>query len=405
MSKFSSVPFALLFLLSMQGWAANFQIQGSTIKDPDGIPFIPVGANISVDNFYGWNPFLAQNNAVSSFTKSWRFNIARANLVIGESKWDGVVLGTGWSTDSSRSRIRIDAVVDSLTPKKAVVILEVHDWLGRYPSLASDYLAIRNFWSWAAIRYKANPYVWFNLWNEPGWESPVSPDYFSVNQKLIRLIRDTLQVENVIVVDGAAYGQDSYSWNDDSVWEGNSGILHYGKQLSKGFQNIVFSVHLYDQWGPNDTGFVRVNKFRDYLQRVKDSSLAILVGEVGSTSATRFIGTTQMAYEIGLKEFGVGMLAWHWDPGDGFRLTDGINQYAGYHINDESNPTNLTPWMGQWFWRATHLDGYGINGFRTPVIKKAETPQQVTVQNRTIDILGRERHLSRHLRSKWRTFF
>jgi hypothetical protein len=364
-----------------------FTIQGTQIKDANGNTFIPIGANVTVDNFYDWKPFLDEPGAVESFTEQWKFNTARANLVIGESIWGGTVFGTGWLADSARTRQRLDDLINTLTPKGVVVMLEVHDWTGSYPSSQNDFKNIRDFWNWAAQRYQTNPYVWFNLWNEPGWESPVSPQYRDINQKLISMIRDTLSSENIIVIDGAAFGQEAYSWNDNPVWEGNSGILTYGPDLinfnEKTYSNILFSIHLYDQWGPNDSGSPYWNKFRQYISAVHAKGLALIIGEVGAPSETNFIGTTEMAYQAGLIENQIGMLAWHWDPRDGFRLIDGPNQYAGYHLNDFNPPSNLSSWMGEYFWKATHEDGYGLQE-EPPVSMLNRNPAHLGIKSQTL---------------------
>ena len=249
-------------------------------------------------------------------------------------------------------------------------MLEVHDWTCTYPTTPEDIQLLNDFWSWAANRYKSNSYVWFNIMNEPQWDAAngnASYSWVTTHRPVIQLIRDQIVADNIIIVDGVNCGQETQTWNNNPIPAAQSAVITYGNDLknfnNKTYANIGFNFHMYGAWGLNNTQ--SDTKITDYITRVHNLGHCIFIGEVGATglSDANQVENTGSAYRAALLGKRVGMLAWHWNPKDGYKLTDAG---SGAAINSWTNPTNLSSWAGKYFWDATHKDGFGLGSTITP---------------------------------------
>ena len=375
---------------------ATFSISGSTIYHPNGYEFIPIGANVVGWNFYDW-----ENNTVNYaavIEQAWKFNIVRANLSIKIQTWNNTPFGVTWKGNQAACQAALDAIINAYTAKKIVVMLEVHDWTGDYPR-GDDLVLLNDFYRWAATRYKNNTYVWFNIINEPQWNSAnplADPYWITMHRSVISLIRDSVGASNVIVCDGVQCGQEAYTWNNYPIYEGYSAILSYGDSVkqfnNKAYANIAFSFHAYDQWGYNYQLFDA--KMDDFVSRIQAKGHAVMVGEVGARGQndSNNYQAPGTVYRVCIPKK-VGMLAWHFAPGDGFSLVSSWGY--GSTIDSWTNPTNLSSWCGTYFWKATHEDGLGLRTATrsSPMsisIIKSETAIRYEPQNHriVIDISG-----------------
>lgn len=356
----------LMLALAATCPAADFSVVGSTIRDPDGKTFVPVGANVNGKDWV-WNDETTKH--LQKIRDGWKFNFLRVNC-----KLDPNGSGAKWPTYTVNNDLK--RIVDTYTPHGIVVCFELHDWTGEYPN-DSELSRMTTWWRNTATTYKNNPYVWFNIMNEPGGGGSVSSRYLTVHQAAIRAIRKDAGATNVIVVDGASWGQDTGSWNSDPVPTANSGILTYGAKLksfdSRTWENIVFSVHCYDQWAYGDA------KLIDYIKRVQAAGHALMVGEFGgygNNTSNNLHAAAQTVGRVALDR-GVGLVYWHYQPGDGFALT---KQGGGSAIDSLTSPSNLT-WGGKIMWNATHSKGFGLGsgGGSGP----APTPDQALVVSPT----------------------
>ncbi|MEO1450215.1 MAG: carbohydrate-binding protein, partial [Bacteroidota bacterium] len=207
------------------------------------------------------------------------------------------------------------------------------------------------------------------------------------------------QAPNMIIVSGTHCGMEAHTWDDNELPDQNSAILTFGPDLlafnGKTYDNIGFDIHVYDQWANDSVGFY--NKFDKLLGKFKGRGYAVLVGEVGTPpndgfhqqGYQRHYQGTKLAYDIALQKYGYGIVHWHYDPEDDFTLIDGPHkQNYGININSCTNPTNLSWWGGQYFWTATHQDGYGLNdlsggnnGNQTPYAGVINLPGMLQVEN------------------------
>lgn len=346
--------------------AADFSVSGSTIRDPAGREFVPVGANVNGSDWV-WNDETTRH--LAKIRDGWRFNFLRVNCFMDPAN-------TPWPTFTVNNDLQ--RIVDTYTPHGIVVCLELHDWTGTYPS-GDQLTRMTAWWKTTAARFKGNPYVWFNIMNEPGGSGAVSSAYRDVHQAAIRAIRTDAGATNVIVVDGASWGQDTGSWNANPVPTANSGILTYGAQLKqfdgRTWDNIVFSVHCYDQWAYGDAKLV------DYITRVHAAGHALFVGEFGgygNNTTNNLHAAAQTVRNVALDRK-VGIVWWHYQPGDGFSLT---TPGLGSAIDSLTAPTNLT-WGGQILWDATHTKGFGLQpgggGNTAPTITAPATGSTLSV--------------------------
>ncbi len=356
-----------LFLLTISvSYAQRFSIIGTQIRDSSGAEFVPIGANISGWNFHDW-----VHNAVTDadvIEQAWNFNIVRATINLKAATWNGTLTNGGktWRNNTAECTAALDAIVNQFTAKKIVVMLEVHDWTCTYPTTADDIQLLNDFWSWAANRYKSNSYVWFNIMNEPQWDAGngnASYSWVTTHRPIIQLIRDQIGADNIIIVDGVNCGQETQTWNNNPIPAAQSAVITYGNDLknfnNKTYANIGFNFHMYAGWGLNNTQ--SDTKLTDYITRVQNLGHCIFIGEVGATGLQDRdnVENVGSAYRAALLGKRVGMLAWHWNPKDGFKLTDAG---SGAAINSWTNPTNLSSWAGKYFWDATHIDGFGLQG-------------------------------------------
>ncbi len=318
--------------------AGGFSVQGSTIFAPDGSPFVARGVNVNGFNWV-WNRRTVDD--VGSIVDCWRFNLVRVNsfLFSGEQQWQQY----GDNND-------LDAIVQAFTSRGVVVVFEAHDRIGGYYS-GDQLTQLVNWFTDLANRYKGNPYVWFDVMNEPGGRGGIdAASWLNVHQQVIRAIRDTAGANNIIIVEGATGGQDAGQSGSGLVQDGDSAILQYASQITtfegRTYPNIVFSIHPYDQWNHGDA------KMADYFDRVLGGGYAMIVGEYGVDTGQDTTAATQSVFNTAVPR-GIGRVVWHWDGSDNNDLTTGTSRGGGWEINDCANPTNLSQ-LGQWVWNDNH---------------------------------------------------
>ena len=314
--------------------AAGFSVNGSTIIGPNGQPFVAKGVNVSGLN---WVWQRRTTDDVGQIVDCWRFNLVRVNnfLFRGEQRWPQYEVNND-----------LDAIVQTFTSRGVVVVFEAHDRIGGY--YTGDQLnTLVNWFTDLANRYKNNPYVWFDVANEPGGRGWVDRDnWLNMHRQVIRAIREGAGASNIIIVEGANGGQDAGDSGTGGVADENSAILSLANEVlnfdGKSYGNIVFSIHPYDQWIGGDT------RMADFYDRVRARDLAMLIGEYGVQTDQNVQPATQSIFNTAPPR-GIGLVVWHWDGGDDNDLTTGTSTGGGWEINDCANPTNLS-WLGQQVW-------------------------------------------------------
>ncbi len=333
---------ALILSLPASAQSGAFRVSGTKILDPSGNEFVVKGTNINGYNSAWGGDTISHLNLVKNV---WKFNAVRVYNRI-DPNYNGY----------NKNKQYLYDVIDTYTAAGMVVIPEVHDRTGSFftststPSLND----LKAFWIDLANRYKNNSRVWFNIMNEPdsSGTAATTPQWDAMHREVISAIRGT-GAQNIIVLDGDSWAQESGVFNNNNVLTANSAFLTYGPNLltwhqsNWGNKNLVFSPHFYREWVWGDS------KMEDFLTRCHNAGLAIVVGEYGSYTNNP---TLEATYSMGRVAFPkqVGRIVWHWLGGDQNDLTTSGNG-GGHHIDrtDGVKPGNLTA-LGSFVWDDNH---------------------------------------------------
>jgi mannan endo-1,4-beta-mannosidase len=314
----------------------SFSVQGQNIYDPNGNLFIPRGVNVNGQNWV-WNRSTVNDAAL--IDDCWNFNLVRVNnfLFTGRVEWPQY-------TDNND----LDAIVQAYTSRGIVVMFEAHDETGWYYE-GADLNSLVSWYTTLAQRYRNNPYVWFDVMNEPGYALDRTR-WLGVHQAVVRAIRDTAGANNIIVAEGVYGGQDSGNWNSNYVLSSNSAILTLAPDLmsfgGRTYSNIAFSIHTWDQW------VYGTAKLGNFFNRVEGLNRAIVVGEYGVLTTVNTEAATTAMFNTAPSR-NIGRIVWHWDGHDYNDLTANTTWGGGWEINSCTNPTNLS-WLGQLVWDDNH---------------------------------------------------
>jgi hypothetical protein len=335
----------------------HFRVDGLKILDPQGNEFLIKGVNV---NGPGWCFPRDTLQDVHLITDVWKFNTVRVCAAIG---WE-------WAQSYNKD---LDPIIKAFTEKNIVVILEIHDYTGIYPpeekyvdihshTQTKKYIPsisqFKQWWTDKAECFKDNPYVWFNIMNEPGeGSSKESADLWLKNHReLIKTIRST-GAQNIIVLDEHDWGQGAgYTGGKESY---DSAIIRMGQEINKEFENIVFSLHVYDRW---KDGFER---FGQYFNDAQELGLCVILGEFGVGKENEAQANAIMNMYNSAIPRNIGRLYWAWDD-TALPMT---SDNCGWQIDrtDGEKPGNLT-WAGELVW----LDIRGQLGVPVPQYKNGE---------------------------------
>ncbi|MBL4677397.1 MAG: cellulase family glycosylhydrolase [Mucilaginibacter sp.] len=327
----------------------GFAIQDSKIIGPDDKEFVPVGINVN-GPYWPWSHATLPD--VGLIADTWKFNSVRLNC------WPEFSSNNQNNTD-------MDGIIKAFTDKKVVVMIEEHNWTGRYPT--ADELATLSAWyKDLAIKYKNNPYVWFNIMNEPGpANTDVPADWLNDHDIVIKTIRDAGN-NNIIVCDEHGYGQaGGYTQGAKQ-----SGVLTYGTNLTAKYKNVMFSLHTYDLWVYGDT------RLQNYINDVTAKKLALMIGEFG-VGADLSSAVATSVYKNAVPK-NIGRLGWQWDGTDVHKLTT-TGSGGGYAIDNVSGakPGNLS-FVGNLLWQDTHG---GVNPGSADLIPPAVLAANLSFEN------------------------
>jgi mannan endo-1,4-beta-mannosidase len=271
----------------------GFQIIGTKIYDPNGREFIIKGTNM-----FAWE----RTSNVNSYLNTWGFNTIRVpNYLLGSYNQPHPS-ADGYATNRQ--------IVDAFTSRGAVVMFDAHDRIGRYYD-GTEFEVLKNYWRDMARQFGNNPYVWFNLHNEPG-NGIANPDkWVNYHRELIDIIRSE-GANNIVVVDGEAWGQD---YRTQTIPTSASRIMN-------GNTNVLFSIHAYDQWNGRNIG--------QYFDTVQNQGIPIMVGEYGSTNAGRSTLDASQRMMSAAQQREIGRIVWVAKANDLNDLTTGSGGHAEY---------------------------------------------------------------------------
>lgn len=304
--------------------AQTFTVQADKILGPDGKEFVIRGVNVNGPH-WPWNRPTAPD--ADLITNVWKFNTVRVNCFPS-------LKGT-----FPQNNVNLDEIVSTFTGRKVVVQLENHDFTGKYPTDA-QLEELKTWWVDLANRFKGNPYVWFNVMNEPGTGASVPETWKITHEAVVKAIRGT-GAQNIIVLDEHGFGQG----NGFKDGVSNSGVLTHGPYFTKTYANIAFSLHLYSTW------IYGQSRLEAYFNEAKTRGLSVHVGEFGAAESYSKAVAADL-FRVALAR-NLGTAAWQWDGSDSHDLTRGTTRGGGWEVDrrDGSLPTNLS-FAGNLIWKA-----------------------------------------------------
>jgi hypothetical protein len=323
-----------LLLMGHSSFGQGFTVCGSKIYDPSGKEFIVKGTNVGGP---GWNwPERTLDNF--DHVVKWKFNTIRLVLKGAptlDSQTTFSCAKTGWPEYQYTTFGTVRQIVKKYTDAKIVVLLDWQEVGGIYTGSSLE--CAKSWWTMLANEYKGNPYVWFDMYNEPNTDKASWAASF---QAIINAIRGTGNT-SPIIASGNYWGQDSNSWSCNTVSDANSAILT--STLNDPTGNLVYSIHTYDQWMQCQS------KLDNYLDRVLAQGKAILIGEYGIHNKNPVIPAED--YTLAATQARkIGRIQWAFWGGDSNDMTTGGNGGAQNCVYDSNgNCTNLST-FGQKVW-------------------------------------------------------
>lgn len=324
------------------GASWQFTAANGVITAPNGTVFTPIGANVGSVNAFDWRG-TAVGHAADA--KAWGWNAIRLNLLASDQISWSYAKNNGYQGLLNH----IDSIVKEYTDQGIVVMLEAHD---NPNDSGVDRARTENdmvrFWKDTAAKYKANPYVWYNVINEPSF---INDEWYAINDKLIAAVRGQGNT-NPVVVDAPSWGQDVGSVDP---WFTGSKFAYdptMAPALAKKYGNVILSQHNYGAYDKYNSD----QKLQGYIDTVKKTGLPLVFGEYGYTvDKSSTAGGFQPNYEGAMAVFNisvknhVGSFWWHATHGDNYSLKKSGNAFYA----DGGNDKNLSE-AGQKLWDMAH---------------------------------------------------
>lgn len=290
----------------------------------------------------------------------WGWNTIRVGCAYPGGSDSSVFNGQRWSWPDSND---LDAIVNAYTAQGVVVIIaNVQRVTGTFLDTAQRNAEV-TWWTDIANRYKDYPNVWFDITIATGQQlgsltQPVVLDtWYTQTVDLIQAIRAT-GARNIIVARGTNDGQDNLETTAGAVvLDAHSAILSKGQAVTGIDHDVVFGLVTHHYWGVGNATQNNA-KLTDYITRVHNKGLALLVISTGGVSNVDGLGAgntmddqnaraTRATYAVAPSN-GVGLIAWHAQPGDGWALTNATKTWPdGDRTGDFANTNAGLTWHGQ----------------------------------------------------------
>ena len=255
----------------------GFYVEGTTLYDANGNPFIMRGIN----HAYTWFPD--------------KLETALDGIAATDSNCVRIVLSDGeqWTRTPAET---VEHIIDLCKERKMIAVLEVHDATG-YKDKESLLAAAQYFIDIRDVLIGEEDYVIVNIANE--WqgdsESKVWEEAYT---EVIPMLREA-GLAHTLLVDSSGWGQFGRCIKD-----GGEAVLG-----SDPLGNVMFAVHMYGTAGGSEES-IRTN-----LEYALDRDLCVCVGEFGYTHSD---GDVDEAYLMEYcEENDIGYMAWSWKGNSG----------------------------------------------------------------------------------------
>lgn len=239
--------------------SGKFYVVDNQIIDPDGSIFLPMGANVGMrqapylEHSYLFNYFGTANDQ-SEAVKAWGWNTIRPNINCAPTSNPSV----------AETLEGLDQLVNEYTAKKLVVMVTCRVTVGtNYAYSSSQIQASLPLIKTIAQRYKDNPYVWMNTFNEPIVDQSA---WTSLNQSLYNDVR-ALAPDMMFVADLAGLGNQIETLGDGNL----------ATDFGSGKCNVLYDWHAYgfiNGYGSDAT-------HQQYINKVLSKKIPLVVGEFG----------------------------------------------------------------------------------------------------------------------------
>ncbi|MCL2164995.1 MAG: cellulase family glycosylhydrolase [Oscillospiraceae bacterium] len=336
--------------------AGAFTVVGKEIIGPDGEPYVMKGINVQGPG--AWiSRGLTQD--LELICDVWKFNSIR--LICG-TKWNS--FASGYNNNETDN---MDTIVQKFTDKGIVVMIDNHDYTSIFPR-ADDtsyvnseghtipsFTEFKAWWVNVANKYKDNPYVWFNIMNEPGGNArneAGANNWLNYHDQAVEAVRNT-GAKNIIVLDDYFWGQANGYQGGSTSWD--SAVIRKGPDLNAKYDNLVFSLHVYEQWRDAYGSGIQngEQRFLAYFNDAWDLGMCVVLGEYGVMRSGSEIANQENAVKNMFNAAipnNVGRSCYSWFD-TALPLTTASSR-AGWGIDklDGTMPTNLT-YIGDLVWR------------------------------------------------------
>ncbi len=219
------------------------QVVGNKILNSSGTPVILKGVNIAdpqhLDTKYWERPNVTARSVANSATDQFHSKVIRLPILPGDPAYptEGFFSTTnGWDVYYNK---HIEPLVTELTGKGIYVIIDLH-YVSNYDTL---YSKVESFWKYMAPKFANNPFVFYEIFNEPIYPDNWSTWKTTIAQPIVNLIR-TYAPNNLILVGGPywsshisgaandpvignniVYVGHIYSNQASSIWESRYGVV------------------------------------------------------------------------------------------------------------------------------------------------------------------------------------
>ncbi|MDR2559437.1 MAG: cellulase family glycosylhydrolase [Oscillospiraceae bacterium] len=255
----------------------GFFIQGTTLHDANGAPFIMRGIN----HPHTW--FKNQLDVALPAIAATGANTVRIVLSNGEQ----------WSKDSADS---VRQIIQKCKELQMIAVLEVHDATG-YNDVESLMKAVDYWIEIKDVLIGQEAYVIINIANEwfGRWESEAWRDGYI---RAIPKLRDA-GLRHTLMIDAAGWGQFPES------------IFRYGAAVAASdvLENTMFSIHMYEYAGGS------AETVRSNIDRALAVGFPVVIGEFGHRHHDGAVAfQTILSYS---EEVGAGYIGWSWKGNSG----------------------------------------------------------------------------------------
>jgi len=296
--------------------ASFLRVVGNKIVDANNVQVVFKGVNIAdpqhLDTKANERPGVTARSVASLATDTYFAKVVRIPILPGNPNYPT----EGWfsPTNGGESYFlkHVQPLVDELTSKGIYVIIDLH-YVSNYDTL---YSKAAEFWTYMAPKFKDNPYVMYEIFNEP-----ILPDSWStwkqtMAQPIVNLIRQAAPYNLVLV--GGPY------WSSHMSGAVTDPVIG---------ENLVYVAHIYSNQGPTSW-----SKNYGVLPDYSPMFVTEWGYETGGTEGGNFAWGDSLVTWMDQKK--MSWTAWCFDPLWGPRMVDNNwnlligDGHMGGHVRD-----------------------------------------------------------------------